>query len=123
MSARGSKANQISIRVEKNRITLGEKNTCAVKPGSQIEWICHHPFAVQFDGDAPFKLVSRGAKTLTMGFKAGAHYKPLHPYKYTLAALVKGKVLLCDPFIIIVPAQWADGGKFLSVIIVKPPRG
>ncbi len=104
MSTKRSKTRQIQIPVVKEQIDLGENHACAVNLDSRIEWKCDHPFAVQFDWDAPFEVSSRGEKSLTMRFKAGAAIKPNHPYRHTIAVLFRGQVITT-----------------IAIIIVKPP--
>jgi hypothetical protein len=131
MGAKRSKTCQIRIPFVKNRIELGERYACPVNLDSQIEWKCDHPFAVQFDWDAPFEVLSKGKNSLTMRFKTGACLKPLHSYRYMIAVYANGSVVTSVGIIIVIPP---GGGKppipkqckmtqIPGIIIVIPPGG
>jgi len=130
MGTNRSKTYQIQIPVVKNRIELGERYACPVDLNSQIEWTCDHPFAVQFDWDAPFEVFSKGKKSLAMRFKTGVCLKPIHSYRYMIAVYANGSVVTGIGIIIVIP----PGGKppipklwkmteTPGIIIVIPPGG
>lgn len=129
MSVTRSKTRLIQIPVVKNRIDLGENHSCSVDLDSRIEWQCDHPFAVQFDWDAPFELASSGAKSLTMRFKADAGIQPNHPYRHTIAVFYRGQVITTIAIIIVKPPppppwerpKWQIG-QLPGVLISKRPR-
>lgn len=103
MNKTQSKQYQIEILVKNKKIDLGEKYAYAVEANSQIKWFCKYPFTVQFDWDAPFRLLSKEAGSLIM--EASADPKPIYPYKYTIAVFFGDEVISDDPIIIFPPER------------------
>ena len=90
--------------VKEKEIDMGEKYAYAVpKLGSIIKWTCDDPFALVFEEDAPFEIVSEKPKLKVKKPKSEAI--PNHIYKYTLVVFSGEDVVTLDPIIIIIPPK------------------